>query len=469
MSRLKPPDSLGTGGFWPAGGRTVAEECVMAQILMTGWNNFSLSKEQFKQIAKDFAAAMDDGLNARPSPLQMLRAFVGRPAGNESGKYLALDFGGTNLRVAKVELCGTKKPRISKIHKVSLKQAGGGVDYTSANVDVDTLFDFIAQQIAIVDNGTDAMLLGHSFSYASQQTSLGRAKLVGWTKEIKVTGVAGQDINGLLAAALARQSIGNIQPVAVINDTTATLLAAAYSQSEADLGSVCGTGHNTCYYEALPQQEASARMMAYNSESGGFDKLPFNAIDDQLDADSEYPGQQRLEKMVAGRYLGELTRRVLLSGRSDCGMNFLDECHAFQMVDGLSGIDVALFVGDDTKDLADIKRWVEKQLPGYSGTLAERHFIKAVSEMVVDRSAALIAASYAGFLLRMDPQYRRKHIIGINGSLYEKVPRFAIGIQMSLENLGDWNSEQVSFHLVDEAPLIGAAIAAAMAKDGESS
>ncbi len=447
----------------------MAEECVMAQVLMAGWNDFSLSKERFRQIATDFAAAMDDGLNGRPSPLQMLPAFVGRPAGNESGKYLALDFGGTNLRVAEVELCGTKKPRISKMHKLSLKQAEGGVDYTSADVDVDTLFDFIAQQIAIVDNGTEALLLGHSFSYASEQTSLGRAKLVGWTKEIKVTGVAGQDINGLLTAALARQSIGNIQPVAVINDTTATLLAAAYSKPEADLGSVCGTGHNTCYYEAFSPQKASTRMMAYNSESGGFDRLPFSAIDDQLDADSEYPGQQRLEKMVAGRYLGELTRRILLSGRSDCGMIFIDGCPAFQRVDGISGIDVAVFAGDETKDLADIKCWIEKQLPGYSGALAERHFIKAVAEMVVDRSAALIAASYAGFLLRMDPQHRRKHVIGINGSLYEKMPRFAGGIQMALENFGDWNSEQVIFHLVDEAPLIGAAIAAAMAKDGDIS
>jgi len=56
----------------------------MAQVLMAGWNDFSLSKERFRQIAKDFAAAMDDGLNGRPSPLQMLPAFVGRPAGNES-------------------------------------------------------------------------------------------------------------------------------------------------------------------------------------------------------------------------------------------------------------------------------------------------------------------------------------------------------------------------------------------------
>ena len=467
MSRIKPPDSLGTGGFWPAGGEIVGEKCAMAQVLMNGWTEYSLSKERFKLIANEFAAAMDDGLNGRPSSLQMLPAFVGRPAGNEKGKYLALDFGGTNLRVAEVELCGTKKPRISKMHKVSLKPIGGGVDYTSANVDVDALFDYIAQQIAIVDDGTDAVLLGHSFSYASQQTSLGRAKLVGWTKEIKVTGVAGQDINGLLSAALARQSIGNIQPVAVINDTTATLLAAAYSQPEADLGSVCGTGHNTCYYEDISHQEVSTRVMAYNSESGGFDRLPFSAIDDQLDADSEYPGKQRLEKMVAGRYLGELTRRILLSGRSDCGMNFIDACPPFHRVDGISGIDVATFVGDETTDLAGISFWLEKQLPGYSGSLAERHFIKAVAEMVVNRSAALIAASYAGFLLRMDPQHRRKHVVGINGSLYEKMPGFAIGIQRFLENLGGWNSEQVLFHLVDEAPLIGAAIAAAMAKDGD--
>lgn len=443
----------------------MAEECKMAQVLLDGWNDFSLSAERFQQITEDFAAAMAEGLAGRPSSLQMLPAFVSRPTGRERGTFLSLDFGGTNVRVAEMELCGAGKTSIRALHKVSLKDAGRGYDYTSSTVHVNELFEFIARQVGVLARGQE-LLLGHSFSYASAQTSLGNANFVGWTKEVKVVGLAGQNINGLLSSALAHQKLSNIHPVAVLNDTTATLLAAAYAVPEADLGSVCGTGHNTCYYESHPRHGDPAQVMAYNAESGGFDRLPFSVFDEQLDADSEYPGRQRLEKMVAGRYLGELTRRILWAGRSECGMSFVEECEAFRKADGLSSVDVALFVGDGSGNLDGIDSWLKTRMPGVPVELSERYFIKAVAEMVTGRSAALIAASYAGFLRRMDPARKRNHVVGINGSLYEKMPGFAAGIQAALETQGGWNPGQVSFFLVNEAPLVGAAIAAAMAKEG---
>ena len=46
--------------------------------------------------------------------------------------------------------------------------------------------------------------------------------------------------------------------------------------------------------------------MVINMESGGFNRLPFSKYDDAIDACSEQPGAQRLEKMVSGRYLGML-------------------------------------------------------------------------------------------------------------------------------------------------------------------
>ena len=434
----------------------------MAQTLIDGWNDFSLSRERFQQITADFASAMEDGLTGRPSPLQMLPSFIGRPSGNEDGTFLALDFGGTNVRVAEVQLYGNGKTAIKKIHKVSLRHEAEGYDYTGAETDVRELFSFIARQVAAVADGAEREL-GHSFSYASRQTAIGRANFVGWTKEIKVCGLAGQDINGLLSEELEKLNIMTVHPVAVLNDTTATLLAAAYACPEADMGSVCGTGQNTCYYEVLPRHGDPTRVMAYNAESGGFDRLPFSSFDVQLDADSEYPGRQRMEKMVAGRYLGELARRILWSGRGECGMRFLEECPALQQVDGLSSVDLAVFAGDGSKELERIGSWLAGKMPDKPVSLAERHFVKAVAELVIGRSATLIASSYAGFLRRLDPQRLRRHVIGINGSLYEKMPGFAGGIAAALEIHGGWSGDQVVFAVVDEAPLVGAAIAAAMA------
>lgn len=439
----------------------MAEECGMAQALMEGWNDFSLSTERFRQITEDFAAAMEDGLNNKPSPLQMLPSFIGKPDGRETGVFMALDFGGTNVRVAEVQLYGNGKTAIKKIHKVSLRSDAAGYDYTGTNIHVRELFSFIARQVAVVADGAERKL-GHSFSYASRQTAIGRAEFLGWSKEIKVSGLAGQDINRLLDEELIKQNILTVHPVAVLNDTTATLLAAAYECREADLGSVCGTGHNTCYYEAQPRHGDLSGVMGYNAESGGFDRLPFTRFDELLDADSEYPGKQRLEKMVAGRYLGELTRRILWSGRGKCGMQFLEECPALQQVDGISSVDLAVFTGDGTVELDRIGIWFSQKMPGKSVTLAERYFIKAVAELVIGRSATLIAASYAGFLRRLDPMRQRRHVIGINGSLYEKMPGFAACIQAALGTHGGWSPDRLSFAVVNEAPLVGAAIAAAM-------
>lgn len=442
----------------------MAEECRMAEALMEAWKSFSLTTKKFQEVAETFAAELEAGLSGRPSSLQMLPAYVGKPGGHIAGTFLALDFGGTNVRVAEVQLLGQGRSVISKIHKVSLKNEAAGYDYTGPNTQVQDLFAFIAGRIGVVAGGSPYRL-GHSFSYSSRQQSLGRANFAGWTKEIKVAGLCGQDINGLLAEELMRQNLTGVQPVAVLNDTTATLLAAAYQCSEADLGSVCGTGHNTCYYEIKPRHGKADQLMAYNAESGGFDCLPFSRFDDDLDQDSEYPGRQRLEKMVAGRYLGELARRILWAGQGNCGMSFLAACPVFCQPDGLTSIDVASFIGDETPELEHIGQWCHQRManqPEGQTTLAERHFIKAVAELVVDRSATLIAASYAGFLRRMDPQRQQRHVIGINGSLYEKMPGFAGKIQSALALHGGWPQDQLSFLLVREAPLIGAAIAAAM-------
>ena len=46
-------------------------------------------------------------------------------------------------------------------------------------------------------------------------------------------------------------------------------------------------------------------------------ELPRLPEDEQLDAESRKPGQQRFEKLTAGLYMGEITRRILLKCELD--------------------------------------------------------------------------------------------------------------------------------------------------------
>ncbi len=153
-------------------------------------------------------------------------------------------------------------------------------------------------------------LLGHCFSFPSHQISRKSAILLDWSKEINFTSLEGKDINAILAQALIAKGLTNIEVTALVNDTVGILLASAYSNPAADIGSICGTGHNSCYVEI---HAGGSYQEIINIEAGGFDHktLRENIFDVELDIRSEKPGSNRLEKMVAGRYLGEILRLVL--------------------------------------------------------------------------------------------------------------------------------------------------------------
>ena len=104
---------------------------------------------------------------------------------------------------------------------------------------------------AVDGNRDKKYLLGHTFSFPSSQTNIYNARLIIWTKEFATKGVEGEVVNDLLKAALARKNLTNVEPTAVINDTVAVLLAAAYKLGNVNIGSIYATGHNTCYYETF--------------------------------------------------------------------------------------------------------------------------------------------------------------------------------------------------------------------------
>jgi hexokinase len=89
------------------------------------------------------------------------------------------------------------------------------------------------------------------------------------------------------------------------------------------IGCIFGTGCNAAYMENTGSIPKLAHMnlppdtpMAINCEWGAFDNehviLPRTEYDVAIDRDSPRPGQQAFEKMIAGLYLGEIFRLVLV-------------------------------------------------------------------------------------------------------------------------------------------------------------
>lgn len=70
---------------------------------------FTVSPEKLRQITDHFVSELAKGLTKEGGDIPMNPTWIlGWPTGKESGCYLALDMGGTNLRVVKVTLDGDR-------------------------------------------------------------------------------------------------------------------------------------------------------------------------------------------------------------------------------------------------------------------------------------------------------------------------------------------------------------------------
>ncbi|KAF6990445.1 hypothetical protein CFC21_007634 [Triticum aestivum] len=249
--------------------------------------------------------ASEDG-----SKLKMLVTYVDSlPSGDEKGLFYALDLGGTNFRVLRVQL-GGKEQRVIKQESVG------------------ELFDFIAAALAkfVASEGEDYHLpegtqreLGFTFSFPVKQTSISSGTLIKWTKGFAIEEMVGKDIVAELNEAIKRQ--GLVMKVStLVNDTVGTLAAGRYVDNDTMVAVILGTGTNAAYIEhgdAIPKWHAplpKSGDMVINMEWGNFKSahLPLTEFDQALDAESLNPGEQIYEKLTSGMYMGEIVRRILL-------------------------------------------------------------------------------------------------------------------------------------------------------------
>ena len=439
----------------------MSETMFCPQVLSEVQKKLAVPTMLLREIADSFQRAMLAGLEGRESSLKMLPSYLGHPAGGEQGEFIAIDFGGSNVRVLRVELNGRGLIGVQDRRAFCLKDPDGVYDYTSPRTTAFQLFDFIAGKIAeLVIPGRDYSL-GITFSFPCKQDSLKRAVLLSWTKEIRVADVEGRDIGELLQAALQDRFLDGVYPRVIINDTVGTLLASAYADADADIASICGTGHNTCYLE--PKHPLTGKPMIVNIESGNFAGFPLTEYDRELDKGAEKPGTQLLEKTAAGRYLGELTRLVIrhmIDAREwpllGAGLN-----HPYS----LRGEDMSVLLADVSPELSQVAA-VVKERWSLELSLADLRTVRLVTELILKRSARLVTATFLGVLARIDHGLERNHTIAVDGSLYEKMPGYAAEINNALTEVLGEAAARVKVRLTKDGSGTGAAIAAAIADQG---
>ncbi|KAI0601944.1 hypothetical protein F4775DRAFT_291133 [Biscogniauxia sp. FL1348] len=465
-----------------------AEERLLGPIEGDRLRRFSSDlKAQFRERLQTHAECMLPSFNHQ------------LPTGKEKGQFLALDVGGSTLRVALVELRGREASgQESEIVRISNFKITPEIKRLEGMA----FFDWMAARIhevisKDVSHGQDPIPMGLAWSFPVEQVSLGGGLLLGMGKGFLATnGLMGQDLGEIIKFACRKQGL-NVQLEAIVNDSSATLLSQAYIHAETRFGLILGTGTNIAVHlpvSALSRSKYgtrpeswfdSAKHVIVNTELGMFGKdiLPVTRWDELLNASHPRPDFQPLEHMLSGFYLGEICRLAIVEAVETTGL-----------LGGKLPPSLSSPYSLDTEVLSRIEADTSSTLEKATAALTTAHpdfatppshtdmfAIRTLASFISRRSAALLAASvFSLWELRHEteddttststgnsPSTATTTVapatkVAFNGSVIEHYPGYLVRCQRYIDGLvGDSASGRGSVDLVPalESSLLGAAVA----------
>lgn len=381
----------------------------------------------------------------------MLPAYTDVPIHEVNGKFMAIDFGGTNFRCLLVE--------IEKGKMVQNWQQSVVIDPKTPTAEKllavlgQVVEDFVKAHPDQLEPHPEVLPAGYTFSFPVKQTSLNSGVLVNWTKEFIAEGCVGHDPTEQLQGELNRRGLGWIHVKALCNDTVGTLCSKRLEDTDCVVGVILGTGTNACYREKLsnikkltpPPADYKSDKMLINMEWGSFDGMPPSPIDEALW--KRVDGNQKFEKMISGRYCPMLAAQALDLAMQD---GFLPDLCAHMKAAGvprynphttLSLIEISKVHHDTTADLSETR----KVLVEFSGvedkdikiTQEELTLVKELFTAIVIRAARLSGIAMAALVARitMHVEVMPRICIGVDGSVFHKYTGFADEIRATVKTI----------------------------------
>lgn len=386
-----------------------------------------------RDIANDFLKPYDgenealiqsfcDDMRSKKS-LKMLRTYVFCKKVFKKGEYLALDIGGTNVRVSLYEV--DSNVTLKDTRKFALR--GEGFDYTTSEYSLRDVFEMVADRIEEIVEPGKKYLLGHTFSFAIDSKSKNSAKTISFSKGFAWHDAIGVDVNECLKSVLEERGL-NVEPEAILNDTTATLLAGFTKDINTNIACILGTGHNLCFINSDGE--------AINTESGGFNspEIPLTEYDEEFL--NEIPKERNclLEALVGGKNIAKLAKVVI------------DSLVEKGCVEQFAEITPEMMSTSIEHDLDALDMW-------------QNCALREVSKIVYGRAAHLIACELVA-VFRYLGVTEGTYAVAFDGSVYEKVPYFRTCLTKELERLS--GDVHISHMLVKDGSSVGAVIACAI-------
>ncbi|XP_031702058.1 hexokinase HKDC1-like isoform X1 [Anarrhichthys ocellatus] len=435
-----------------------------------------LHDDQLSDIAARFQAELKKGLSVESNAaaaVKMLPTHVrSTPDGSETGQFLALDFGGSRFKVLQVKVregMGIRRGGVELVEKTypipKELHIGRGTE----------LFDHVSESLKDFMHEKNISLekkhpLAFTFSFPCEQATLNQGVLLNWSKNFRARGLQGKDVVQALRGAINKTGGMDVEVLAMVNDTVATMMTCGFDDQYCEVGLIIGTGTNACYMEELRNVdlvEGDEGRMCVNTEWGAFGddgalKDYITEFDRDVDAASNNPGKQILEKMVSGMYLGELVRLVVLK-MAKLGLLFeghvsdalrtkgtITTEHVAAMEEYKNGLNNTrnLLIGLDLTPTSD-------------DCVAVQH----VSTIVSFRSSNLVAAGLAAILTRIKQNRNLRTLritVGVDGTVYKMHPQYPKRLQKVVRRL--LPECHVRFVLSDSGSSKGAALVSAVAQ-----
>ena len=155
---------------------------------------FVVDQAKLKEITELFVSELEQGLTKEGGDIPMNVTWcMGFPTGSETGTYLALDMGGTNLRVCEIQLPEEKGEFdiIQSKYRMPEELKSGKAEELWEYV-ADCLKQFIDYHHEGERMGR--LPLGFTFSYPCTQEYIDNGILQRWTKGFDIDGVEGKDV-----------------------------------------------------------------------------------------------------------------------------------------------------------------------------------------------------------------------------------------------------------------------------------
>lgn len=399
--------------------------------------NINYKDIDFDKEIELFIMQMEQGLISDKG-LPMVPTYInGQLRPKKNSKAIAIDVGGTNMRVALVELKDYKTQIISMIKEPTLGKDEPVTFECFMNYLTDRIQPLLAHSTTIC----------FSFAHEIEHNNNMDGVVKYMSKEIQIEGVYNKHLGQELKRTIKNRT-GKDTKVILINDTVgvAGAMLQLGNRFQNYFGIVMGTGANSCYIEKCENikkiNDAKTDSMFINVESAAFVPSVVGAIDKEFDKTTAKPGTAIMEKMVSGEYLGKLFC-FLVKKASREGL-FSKKCEA--------ALKNCEYLG--TKDLSV---FYESPTQGFYGSICadenDRNNMLFFAESIIERAEKLISIMIISIAKKIYEPVDKPICVIVEGSTFYKLKGFE---QAVLNNIAEYAKDMdIQLHSVKDAALVG--------------